>query len=281
MILNIVYFQEVILLFHIQHWLLDQILSARSLTWLHLECYGLKYFDNLCKNSLKTIAIKTRSKFKILPRNSSSHCSIAHNNKNDIWYQEKIRQRINPTIFANNPRTSIPVLCSCSSVNLSPWNACPGRVSTMIKVAFINNATAEDVSRKYQGWTHTAYISFIHFPLYFVWFMFTLPAVGTQLPNADCSMHQIVTIIVRRGCCLGLRRPTTDTGWTLKDSNQRPAANLRCEPRHRAPKQTIFIKLFQMSAEHAHCTVRRHLEHHADYIFSCSGINDINTAPHF
>ena len=98
----------------------------------------------------------------------------------------------------------------------------------MIKVAFINNATAEDVSRKYQGWTHTAYISFIHFPLYFVWFMFTLPAAGTQLPNADCSMHQIVTIIVRRGCCLGLRRPTTDTGWTLKDSNQRPAANLRC-----------------------------------------------------
>ena len=100
---------------------------------------------------------------------------------------------------------------------------------------------------------------------------------------AKCSMHQIVTI-VRRGCCLGLRRPTTDTGWTLKDSNQRPAANLRCEPRHRAPKQTIFIKLFQMSAEHAHCTectVRRHLEHHADYIFSCSGINDINTAPHF
>ena len=145
----------------------------------------------------------------------------------------------------------------------------------MIKVAFINNATAEDVSRNYQGWTHTAYISFIHFPLYFVWFMFTLPAAGTQLPNADCSMHQIVTIIVRRGCCLGLRRPTTDTGWTLKDSNQRPAANLRCEPRHRAPKQTIFIKLFQMSAEHAHCTectVRRQLEHPADYIFSCSGI---------
>ena len=165
MILNIVYFQEVILLFHIQHWLLDQILWARSLTWLHLEWYGLKYFDNLCKNSLKTIAIKTRSsKFYLAIASHIAVLHIAHNNKNDIWYQEKIRQRINPTIFANNPRTSIPVKCSGQQRQFIPLKC----VSTMIKVASINNATAEDVSRKYQGWTHTAYVSFIHFPFYFL-----------------------------------------------------------------------------------------------------------------
>ena len=101
----------------------------------------------------------------------------------------------------------------------------------MIKVASINNATAEDVSRKYQGWTHTAYVSsFIQFP--FILFDWCSHYQGQAAQ--DCQVFYASDYDGHYCEARLLSRPPAPDYWvltqagTLKDSNQRPAANLRC-----------------------------------------------------